>query len=254
MDLVAVAEEYMARWRPRVAPSAPPVRRLARTRVRLDERLCRDIADHFARQPLVRWDGEVARRYALLRAEIRRQYQAIVDAGIRILPWRGIGQPYSGSAELCEQVRTTGTLYVYLTRNGHGPPGGTRRHPLREPSGLSADGVELTHNDLLRAVHDVFGHVMLGNSMGPAGEFKAAHCHMTMCSEDAHPALFAEQISQVCWFFFGPHLRRSDGTLPHRGEPGWVSPARRPYAEQKVFAAPRELVERFTASFYEECG
>jgi len=61
--------------------------------------------------------------------------------------------------------------------------------------------------------------------------------------------LFSEQISQICWFFYGPHLRTASGRLPERDEPGWVPPGERPYAEQKVFTCPPEFVARFKACF-----
>jgi hypothetical protein len=95
---------------------------------------------------------------------------------------------------------------------------------------------------------------MSGSSMGPAGEFRAARCHMAMYSAPAHPVLFTEQISQICWFFYGPHLADPSGRLPRRGEPGWIPPRRRPYPEQKVFACPPGYVDRFKASFLEESG
>jgi hypothetical protein len=250
--VVALAQEYLDRVRP---GHPTDVARLARLRVRLDEEFCREVADHFARQRALAWDADLARRYALLQAENLRQYRAIVAAGIRVRPWLAQGQPYRDSRHLCESVRETSTLYVYLTRDGHGPGPAAppeSRHPMRKPSGVRLSGVDFCHNDIFRAVHDVFGHVMFGNSMGPVGEFHAAYCHLALYPLPAHPVLFTEQVSQICWFFYGSHLRDRAGRLAPRGASGWVPPARRPYPEQKVFACPPEFVERFKASFAEE--
>jgi hypothetical protein len=251
VDLVAVAQRYVWRWLPERAGQIGSIARLADRTPRLDEQFCRQVADHFVAQPAFQLDDALRRSYERLKTESLRQFEAILDAGIRVEPWLAPGQPYAGSGELCERVRATGTLYVFLTRNGHGPRPDAGPHPLRGLSGVRLGGVELAHNDVFRAVHDVFGHVMFGNSMGPAGEFRATFCHLAMYSDDVHPVLFAEQISQICWFFFGPHLRTADGRLPVRGEPGWIPLAQRPYAEQKVFACPPEFVERFRASFVE---
>ena len=242
MDLAAAAQRYVDRWR----PGCPClISWLADRPVQIDEDFCRRVADHFALQPRYAWSRDLARRYAMLQEESARQFDAIVEAGIRVEPWLAEGQPYRGSRQLRDSVQATGTLHVYLTRDGHGPRPDRAPHPMRGPSGIHRSGVELSHNDVFRAVHDAFGHLMSGNSMGPVGEFRATYCHMAMYSDDVHPVLFTEQISQICWFFYGPHLRTGSGHLPRRGEPGWVPPDRRPYAEQKVFACPPRFVAQF---------
>jgi hypothetical protein len=102
---------------------------------------------------------------------------------------------------------------------------------------------------VLRVVHDVFGHVVLGNSFGPRGEFLATYGHPHLCSPDVLPVLFTEQVGQICWFYYGPHLLDGSGRLPAPGEPGYLPPAQRPYPVQKVFTFPRRFLDRFTASF-----
>lgn len=245
-ELMGVAQRYLAEWLPE---RRVDLARLADRPVRLDEAFCCAVAEHFEAQPGYAWSAALARRYAALRVESLRQYEAIVAAGLRVEPWTGPGQPYGSGKQLREGVLATGTLYVYLTRDGHGPPGEhATPHPLRGPSGVRCSGVELTDNDVLRVVHDVFGHVLLGYGFGPAGELGATYCQLALYSADAHPVLFSEQVSQICWFYYGPHLRTDTGHLPRRDEPGWVPPADRPYPEQKVFDCPQWLVDRFTAS------
>lgn len=248
-DLWAAARRYLDGATP---PRRVDLPRLGRLTATLTPEFGMEIADHFERQPMFALDAGLLRRYRLFQAETMRQYEAIAAAGIRVLPWLRPGQPYSGSQQLSESVRRTGRLHVFLTRDGHGPGSSPPGHPMLAPSGVRVSGVNLCHNDIFRAVHDVFGHVMFGNSMGPAGELRAAYGHLAMYPPDAHPVLFCEHVSQICWFFYGAHLRDESGRVPERGAPGWIPPGQRPYPPQKVFACPPELLDRFRASFTEE--
>jgi hypothetical protein len=254
-DPVAVARRYLERRRPaaRALPGrlADPAAGLGR----LGEAFCREVADHFAEQPPRSWTAELERRYALLRAETRWQFDVIERSGIQVEPWLDAGQPYRDATELDAGVRGTGILYVFLSRAGHGPVGsGEGGHPLLIGSGIVRNGVEFEYNDLLRAVHDFFGHVMFGNGMSLDGEFRAGYCNLVMYPDEVRPVLFAEHLSQVCWFFCGPHLRTTDGRLPARDEPDWLHPVRRPYPQQKVFGCPPGFLQRFIASFEEAAG
>ena len=264
-DPVAVARRYLERRRPEVRALPGRLADPAAGLGRLGEAFCREVADHFARQPLRSWSADLDRRYALLRAETRWQFDVIERSGIQVEPWLDAGQPYRDAEQLCAGVRDTGILYIFLSRAGHGPVGtatdaGSRGHdsgdtelphPLRIATGVVRNGVEFEYNDLLRAVHDFFGHVMFGNGMSLDGEFRAAYCNLVAYPGQVRPVLFTEQLSQVCWFFCGPQLRTADGRLPGRDEPGWLPPADRPYPEQKVFSCPPSFLHRFTASFEE---
>ncbi|BCB88537.1 hypothetical protein Psuf_058500 [Phytohabitans suffuscus] len=57
---------------------------------------------------------------------------------------------------------------------------------------------------------------------------------MGMYSQDVHPVLFTEQVAQICWYYFGPHLASGGG---------------RRYPEQKVFEFPAPFLERFKGMF-----
>lgn len=244
--LLVGAERWCERRGRRAARRMADSRRLVAAP---DEAACRDLADRFERRPRLAWDAAVARRYRQLERETRALYEVVLDAGIAVEPWLRPGQPYRSSSELRRHVTQTGTVRVFLTRAGHGPPGSGGFHPLRAPAGVRAGGVELTHNDLLRVVHDVFGHVMLGHGFDPAGELSAAHCQLALLSDGARSVAFAEQVAQTCWFFYGSHLRDERGRLRRPGDPGYLPPHRRPFPEQKVFAAePAELV-RFERMF-----
>jgi hypothetical protein len=218
----------------------------------VDEAFCRDVADHFERLPRLTFDDGVARGYERLKHETRLQYEAVLAAGIAVEPWLGRGQPYRDATEMARRVHATRTLHVFLTRDGHGPPGSVGFHPMREPSGVVVDGVEFTHNDLFRAVHDLFGHVAFGNTFGAAGELKAAYCQMALLPETARPIVLTEQVAQTCWFFFGPHLRDEAGRVRRPRTDGYVPPHRRPYPEQKVFLLDSSYLDRFQRMFHME--
>ncbi|WP_433872601.1 crotonobetainyl-CoA--carnitine CoA-transferase [Saccharopolyspora sp. CA-218241] len=243
-DLEEVADRYV-RWRfPEGAAARRSISELRRLPLRLSPAYCRAVADHFDRAPVVPADARLRAAYRSLQEENLAQYQAILDAGLRVEPWLGEGAPYRNSRHLYERVRATGVLHVHLTRSGHGPARPRLPHPMREPAGITSGGVEFAHNDVFRAVHDVFGHVMHGNAFGPRGEFRATYCHLTMYPASVHPVLFAEQVGQFCWFYYGPHLADA---AP--GEPGHVPPSERPYPEQKLLVFPRAYLDGFLRAF-----
>src|SRR6266581_2639689 len=74
----------------------PPrdVAELESVRVAPDETFCCDVADRFERAPAYAYDHELARRYDRMKDENLRQYEAILEAGIRVEPWLRRGQPY----------------------------------------------------------------------------------------------------------------------------------------------------------------
>lgn len=246
-DVVAAAERCRDRFADATAPYA--VAQLAALELDLDEDFCLGLADRFERLPRLLYDGRLAARYARLKEENRLLYEAIADAGIAVEPWLRPVQPYRDATEMALGVMATGTLYVFLTRDGHGPGASAGFHPLREPAGVAVRGVQLCHNDLLRATHDVFGHVMFGHGFGLAGELKAAYCHMALFSPAAQPVLLTEQVAQICWFFLGPHLRDATGRVRKPGDSGYVEPSRRPYPKQKVFPLEPSALARFRRMF-----
>ncbi|MBW4722023.1 crotonobetainyl-CoA--carnitine CoA-transferase [Saccharothrix obliqua] len=249
-DFVAVARSYVDAHPDLSSGSVDEVPGLE---LDLDERFCLEVADVYDRAPRLYWDDEIAGRYALFKQANLVQYQAIRAAGLDVRPWADRRNPYRDSRDLARRVRESGVLHVFLTAVGHGPGEPVGFHPLREPSGVVEHGVALTHNDVFRVVHDVFGHVMHGHSFGPSGEFRATRTHLPMYPVEVHPVLLTEQVGQVCWFFFGPHLRTA-GRVPNRGEPGHTPPDRRPYPEQKVFPLSPDHVARFTSLFKEGHG
>ncbi|HTY35361.1 crotonobetainyl-CoA--carnitine CoA-transferase [Mycobacterium sp.] len=248
--LLDAAARHIARLPARERWIVGGISQLTDMAVALDEEVCRDIADRYDRAPYLDLDDALTRRYEHVKKDSIVLYQELLVLGVTIEPWRGPGQPYRDSNELRRQVNETRTLRVFLTANGHGSFASRGFHPLCCRSGVAAEGVELWHNDLLRAVHDLFGHVMLSTGFGPKGEFKAAYCQLALSSEAARPALFTEQVAQTCWFYFGAHLRDENGKVPRHGDRGYVSPRDRPYPEQKVFASEPADLHAFQRMFH----
>ncbi len=218
----------------------------------LETDLCIAVADWFEAAPDFTGEPREQREYADFKEETNRQFEVMLEAGVDVLPWLDSGQPYSGSKHLQREVSNTGRLYIYLTMNGHGQGGSDPEfvtHPMVSPSHYHVDGVPFLYNDVFRAVHDFFGHVARGNSFTARGEFMAAWDHCQMYPDNCHPVLLTESIGQICWFYFGPHLRDPDGLLPSPGSPGYVEPRDRPYSPQKTTPLPQEFVDAFLSLF-----
>lgn len=211
----------------------------------LPEAKIRQIADFFDNEATHEpRNPDVRTSYDTLIAETKAQYEAMVDAGITIEPWlAGKGEPYKSSVEMMKDVRDNKHLFFFLTDNGFGSDGETLEHPMLEPSGIKLGDRELLNNDLFRAVHDYFGHTPQGFQFGPRGEFNAWRSHSAMFSEGAQGALAAETLAQNAWVNFGPHLREADGKIAGKGMPGYVAPQDRPFADQRAFVVPRELMQ-----------
>jgi len=92
-------------------------------------------------------------------------------------------------------------------------------------------------------VHDIVGHGAHGYEFGPKGEFNAYLEHSRMFSDKAKPALAAETLAQNSWVNYGPHLRKPDGSLPKKGELGYIPPADRKFADQKNIIIPQDVLK-----------
>jgi hypothetical protein len=195
-----------------------------------------DLAEHMPEDP------QVKASYEALKEETKAQYETMVAAGIQIEPWSGKGEPYKSSTEMMADVAKNKHLYFLLTDQGFGSSAGPENHPLLESTGIKVGGRELVYNDLFRAVHDYFGHTQQGFQFGPRGEFNAWKSHSTMFSDEAQGALAAETLAQNAWVNNGKHLRRPDGTVPAKGEEGYIPPQERRFADQKAFVLPDELI------------
>ena len=134
-------------------------------------------------------------------------------------------------------VRENNHMWYFATEKGFGEDAIPNNHPMLEDIG---GGMGL--NDAFRIVHDYFGHTPQGFQFGPRGEYNAYLEHSAMFSQAAQGALAAETLAQNAWVNFGPHLRNAEGRVPAQGEPGYVHPRNRPFAQQKATVAPQEIL------------
>jgi hypothetical protein len=70
--------------------------------------------------------------------------------------------------------------------------------------------------------------------MADAYALNAFLAHRDMFDEEAWPALTTETKGQSSWVNFGKHMRTHPGEVPKEGEPGFIQPADRSYADQKA--------------------
>ena len=112
---------------------------------------------------------------------------------------------------------------------------------LKDSGIKDINGKPLLVNDVFRFVHDFFGHTERGNSFGPVGEENAFDVHARMFSKEARRAMTTETRGQTSWVNFGKHLRNEKGEIIKKGEPGYISPTERPFAQQKIGLLPEEF-------------
>lgn len=215
----------------------------------LKPELGREIADFYEAAKSNVDDPAVQSSYQALSREVLSQYKAMVDAGYTIEPWKGEGEPYKSSADAVGDIRNNKHLYFLKTDGNFGSgPDVHSTNPMLNDSGVVAGGDRLMVNDVFRAVHDFFGHGKEGNQFGPRGEFNAWRSHSEMFSPEAQGALAAETLAQNSWVNFGKHLRNADGSIPAKGEAGYIPPQNRPFADQKNIIIPPELIEKARAA------
>lgn len=184
-------------------------------------------ADDYAAMAHDPTNPDVKKSYDSLKLQIDAQHKFLAErAGVKIEPWTGTGEPYPGGAkEMQADVTNNNHLFVLPT----------------DKSGIAADHpmAEGDANDKFRAVHDYFGHATDPKaSFGPKGEQAAFNSHRDTLTPAAEGALASETKGQNSWVNAGPHLRNAEGVVPTKGQPGFVPPSARPFAEQKAGLLP----------------
>lgn len=203
----------------------------------LPENEARILADMYDELPHAPNDPQVQASYRAMADETKDQYQYLQEKGVQFEA--AIDDPYATSNAMIRDVRENNRLKFFLTDLDDFPAD----HPMAAPSGVfmaMPDGTqrEMVYNDLFRAVHDYFGHASEGFQFGPRGEHNAWGMHSAMYSPLARGAMSFETRGQNSWTNFGQQLRRADGTLPKKGDPDFVPPADRAFAEQKANILP----------------
>ena len=211
----------------------------------------KSIADAFDKMKHLPEDPEVKAAYQAMVKETIDQFKEVSNSGYKVEIYEGDGEPYANSDEMIKDVRDNKHMYIFSTDVGDSSGGfgereswvGWAENPLLAPTEIvDIKGKPLLVNDIFRFVHDFFGHTELGNGFGPIGEENAWLNHSRMYSDQARRAMTTETRGQNSWVNFNKGLRNPDGSIPSKGDPNYVRPQDRPYAEQKIGLLPNEFV------------
>ena len=195
------------------------------------------IADAF--EQAEQYTSRALSAYGEFITELMKQWEYVVNSGLCVEPWTSSnGEPYKNSQALFDDVLQNNHMWFFLTTNGFGSASHSS-HPMLKKSGVTLNGIELVYNDIFRIVHDYFGHCIYGFQFGLKGETNAWQSHLAMFhTREAKRALTNETQGQTSYFQAGKHLRRTDGTLPRKGESDFIPLNARPFAEQRVQLLP----------------
>ena len=180
----------------------------------------------------------VKEAYNKLIEEIKSQADMLLNAGYKF-ELSNKDRGYNTSAEMVSDVRDNKHIFIDPSSENFG----TTREFDDNNIGLADSGYKdingnpLTNVEVIRAVHDVFGHAKFGTQFGAVGEENAWRVHMSMFSPEAQRALTATTRGQNSWVNFGQHMRK-DGVVLKNGDEGYLSPTERPFAEQKIGLLP----------------
>lgn len=201
--------------------------------VKVNESRARRIAAWYDKAASKPDDPAVRSSYEAMARETLDQYNALVDAGYTFEFYPATGEdPYGSPWRAMEDLRDNKHLYVFPTEEGFGTEMTATVHPLLAQSGVTWGDRPATHNDIFRAVHDVFGHHKEGVGFRADGEENAWRQHSAMYSDLARPAMTSETRGQNSWVNFGPH-----------GEANQTADQLATvYADQKAVLAPEWVV------------
>ena len=214
---------------------------------KIDPEISKKIAQHYIEGKNDPENPEVIKAYKAMADEALMQMKTLVDAGYKVEMYTGGADPYRNSQEMVDDLNENKHLWVFPTEDGFGESRITdedrRVKPMLKDSGYEdINGKPMLVNDVFRAVHDFFGHSELGNSFGPVGEENAWQIHSRMFSPEARKAMTTGTRGQNSWVNFGPHIVREDGSVPKKGDEDYTPPSERPFAEQKLFLMPDDVI------------
>ncbi len=237
-----IVKKYIAENRDLIGATHEP-RRINR----LDQSISKGIASQYMSGKHDPSDPKVMEAYQAMADESAKQMQALIDAGYKVEMYPEGAEPYANSQEMIEDLNENKHLWIFPTEDGFGEDAITdeerKVNPLLQDSGFKdANGKPMLLNDAFRAVHDFFGHSEFGNAFGPVGEENAWQAHSRMFSPKARRAMTTETRGQNSWVNFGPHIAREDGSIPKMKDPDWTPLKDRPFAEQKNFLLPDDVV------------
>lgn len=167
------------------------------------DRRVNDIADAFDQMEHNPSNPKVKASYDALKKEIKAQWNhATKKLGINIEPTDTDPYGFSGDVpaeqQLFDDVEKNKHLGVW--RGGNPLPAD---HPLAEIDPETGEN----YNTMLRAVHDIYGHVAGHNGFDEPGEEAAWQRHVQQVPDAAKPAMTTETRGQTSWFFHNEGVR-----------------------------------------------
>jgi hypothetical protein len=216
-------------------------------KVLVNEKFCMSVSDFYEDTPHLHNLEYVVKCYDEFKRETYIQFSELLK-NYEILPYIENGQPYKSYIELKNSFLSTNRLFVFLTENGYGENTKPSSHPMLEKTDFIINEKQFCYNDLFRAVHDIYGHILSGGNFSLSGELLAANSHLKMYSKYAKLAAFTETVAQISWYFYGRHLRKGNKII-QPNDTSYLSPDKRPYSEQKAIIFPFEMIELFKLNF-----
>ncbi|TGJ78727.1 hypothetical protein E0Z10_g10034 [Xylaria hypoxylon] len=156
-------------------------------------------------------DTETKASFEAFVQETLAQWRVIKSTGLQVEyspKWRGGHEPYANPRLLILDVEHNNHLFVDVTRQAYGDQSfyADPSNPmLAEVPGELISGEVPLINDILRIVHDYFGHTREGLGFRAEGEYNAWRGHRAMYSPLARRAMTVELLAQTCWVNFGPY-------------------------------------------------
>ena len=197
VDAQSLAGEYM---HDAGLPYDPP-----RTYAEVNEARAKRIAHAYEEMKHDPGNPDVQSAYDAMIRETAAQYERLKGAGYRF-EFYPESDPYpAGPRQAMLDLAQNKHLYIFPTEAGFGTEHTIADHPLLADSGERWGAKPVTHNDIFRAVHDVFGHFKEGVGFRAAGEENAWRQHSAMYSPDARRAMTTETRGQNSWVNYGPH-------------------------------------------------
>lgn len=224
-----VAADYMAA---RGLAYAPP-----NTYASVDPERATRIAQAYEAMKHDPQNPEVMAAYEAMIEETIAQYQAALDAGLRVdfIDFEKQGDPYEESPRMVtDDINDNNHMWVFSTRDGFGSDDtfDPVDNPLLRETQFMISGQVALVNDLFRVVHDYFGHVKEGVGFRASGEENAWRAHSAMYSPLARRAMTSETRGQNSWVNYGPHGEKNRT----------ASSGETVFADQKVGLLPEWVV------------
>ncbi|KAI0002845.1 hypothetical protein F4779DRAFT_630833 [Xylariaceae sp. FL0662B] len=183
---------------------------LPRTYAKVDKARAARIAQLYDELQPVPHDPEAQASYGALIAETLAQWRVIKETGLQVEyspTIKGEPEPYANPRRLIIDVTQNNHLFVNPTQEAYGDE--HYEHDSSNPMLAQVpeeriSGVVPLVNDILRIVHDYFGHTREGLGFRSEGEYNAWRGHLAMYSPLARRAMTVEMWAQNCWINYGP--------------------------------------------------